>query len=278
MRTILSAACYGLLFVSGIAVHTAFAGGELVPSGARGAGISNASVTLCDVWSNLNNQAGLAALDHWAAGIHHENAFGMKELSFQSFVLALPVRGGTFGFNYSRFGYKLYNESKGGLAYAKKLGRRIAAGIQLDYVNVSIPTESKRSHATTFEGGIIADISGTLSLGVHIFNPLSLKYLNSEGDRVNTVMKLGSDWQPLNTFLLAIEIEKALDKPPDFHAGAEYLVFKNLVLRAGISTNPVQNSFGTGLVFKSFRLELAFSHHPELGFTPYCSLSYGLEQ
>ena len=53
--------------------------------------------------------------------------YGIKELSHGALALALPTNAGTFGLSYSYFGYSKYNESKIGLAYAKKLFEKISA-------------------------------------------------------------------------------------------------------------------------------------------------------
>src|ERR1700690_928414 len=81
------------------------AGNEDQVYGARSGALGNASVTLSDAWSTVNNQAGLGFVKSIDVGTFYENRFMLKQLSSQAFALALPVKGGTFGLSYSSFGY-----------------------------------------------------------------------------------------------------------------------------------------------------------------------------
>ena len=83
-----------------LCIATAFfskAGNEDLPLGARSSGMGNASVSLSDVWSAHHNQAGLGFVRDISAGAYYENRFLLKELSIKGGVVALPVKGGTFG-------------------------------------------------------------------------------------------------------------------------------------------------------------------------------------
>ena len=112
-----------------------FAGNNNIPLGARSAALGGASVTLSDLWSTQNNQAGLAHLDSIEVGVYAERKFMLPQLGYNAFAGAIPIKGGTFGLSYSRLGYAKYNENKIGLAFAKKLGDHISAAVQLDYLS-----------------------------------------------------------------------------------------------------------------------------------------------
>src|ERR1039458_1023996 len=85
------------------------------PLGARSSGMANASVSLADVWSVQNNQAGLGFVRDISAGVFYDNRFLLNELSMRAGAFAFPVKGGTFGLCISNFGYSLYSENKYGL-------------------------------------------------------------------------------------------------------------------------------------------------------------------
>ena len=76
--------------------------------------------------------------------------------------------------------------------------------------------------------------------------------------------------------VVVAEVEKDLINPLSFKGGVEYLLGEVLYLRAGISTAPVQTTFGIGLKFNTLNLDIASAYHQLLGFTPGISLKYVL--
>ena len=122
----------------------------------RSLGLSGASVSLIDVWSQYYNQAGLAYIENISVGLAYQNAFFVKELATNSVAIAVPTKTGNFGLNYYYFGYPKYNESKIALAYAKSLGKKIAVGIQLDYFITHIEGEYGTKGVAAGEIGILS--------------------------------------------------------------------------------------------------------------------------
>jgi long-subunit fatty acid transport protein len=59
-----------------------------------------------------------------------------------------------------------------------------------------------------------------------------------------------------------------------FRAGIEFSVVKNFVLRTGIATNSTLISLGMGYKTKGLSIDLAFSYHQYLGYSPFITLSY----
>ena len=66
-------------------------------SGARSLSLGNANVTLHDLWSANNNQAGLAYVKEFGIGIAYENRFGLSELGLKTLNMAVPIKFGTLG-------------------------------------------------------------------------------------------------------------------------------------------------------------------------------------
>ena len=90
-----------LLFISNVILSQS----DNYNIGARSTGMSGASVSLVDVWSQYYNQAGLAYVEDISIGLAYQNAFFVKELATNSIAIALPTKTGTFGLNYYYFGY-----------------------------------------------------------------------------------------------------------------------------------------------------------------------------
>jgi hypothetical protein len=253
----------------------AFAQKDNHPIGARSAALGNASVTLDDFWSVHNNQAAMAFYNHMSAGVYAENRFLMKELTQGAFGFILPVKNaGVFGINYNYFGYNLYNESKVGLAYALAFGKNISGGVQLDYLYTHIAEDYGNHSLVTFEVSMYAKIIKNLVLGVHVYNPISIKLSKVSNERVPTIFRLGLSYSFSDKALIAIETEKDINQKAQFRAGIEYHLVKPVYLRLGIGTNPFSNSFGIGLEFGKFRVDISASRHQILGFSPQLSMDY----
>lgn len=260
-----------LFLTKGLAVHGAQ---DNYPLGSRAAAMANATVMFPHLWSVSHNQAGLGWIENFALGLHYENKFVVPEYGLQSFVLALPVKPGTIGFNYTYFGYSKYHESKTGLAFGRAFGESFAAGIQLNYLNTFIAEEYGNQGNLAIEGGIIAKPLDFLYIGAHVYNPTRTKISKYNDEPVPTIFRVGIGLQIFERFFLGLETEKDLENSPVARVGAEFEPYTNFFLRAGISTNPTQSSFGIGYIFKGFQADLAFTVHQQLGLTPHFTLAY----
>lgn len=266
-----------LLLVLFILPLVAFSQKENVPIGSRSGAMGNASVTFTDFWAVHNNQAAMAYYDKIAAGVFYENRFITKELGLKCFSLIVPVRkAGVFGLNFSSLGYKLYNESKIGLAYGMAFGENISAGVQLDYIYTHIAENYGNKGVVTFEAGIRAKIIKNLYIGAHIFNPIQVKLASYNDERLPLIFKIGLSYNFSDKAVLAAEVEKDNNFKPVFKTGLEYHVAKPVYIRIGIATTPFVYSFGAGFEFYHIKLDISALRHPVLGFTPQASLVYDI--
>jgi len=106
-----------VLFFILITSISAKAGGDFMVTGAREAGMGRSSVALTGFWGIQNNQAGIALMDRFGAGIYYEAQFGLTELSTKSAAFMAPVKFGVLGLTFNHFGYSAYNDMKIGLVY-----------------------------------------------------------------------------------------------------------------------------------------------------------------
>jgi hypothetical protein len=264
-------------FLSLFAAATLYAAGESKPAGARATGIGNASVTLIDVFATTNNQAALGFLKGSEFGVYSDIRFlqaGINNINGAAAVNFDKI--GTFGMSVNYFGYRLYNESKVGLAYGRNFGKKFAMGLQFDYMRFFI-AENGQLHLFTAELGFLYKPWKQLSIGAHIFNPIPYKidrvYNN---DRLPTILKLGIGYEPSQKVLIAVEYEQDIHHKPQIKGGVDYRLIKFFHLRAGIQTTPFSASFGFGVNYKNFFLDASSAYHTVLGFTPQLSLRYSL--
>jgi hypothetical protein len=264
---------YALIIATNI-VFTAFAGNEDYPIGARSAALGNASVSLSDVWSAHHNQAGLAFVNDFAAGVSYENRFLLKEISVRGCAVALPIKAGTFGLCITNFGYTQFNENKYSLSFAKAFGDKFSAGIAMDYLTTKIAEGYGSKGVLAAEAGIIAKPIKNLSIGAHVFNPTRAKISSYDNERLPTILRLGADYNFSDKVTVAVETQKDIKYKAEFKAGIEYKAVKEFYLRIGISTNPSLSTFGFGVNLKNFKIDIAASYHQTLGISPQLSLSY----
>ena len=249
-----------------------FPSGDNYPVGGRSAGLANASVMLADYWSLFHNQAGLAFLNRTKVGIHHKRGV-IKQLSHQSVGFALPAGNGTVGGSCSYFGFSKFYELKAGLAYSMLLDKNLAGGVQLDYFYTHVNGFYGNAHSIAAEIGIIYRPLENIYIGTHVFNPFSTAQLGNV-EQMPVLFRFGAGYQVQGKLLLTAESELDLDKKACFKAGLEYELAEAFYIRTGIATNPVTNFFGIGYTWNKLALDISFSRHIVLGYSPQFSINF----
>ena len=244
------------------------------PVGARAGAVGNASCTLSDVWSAFTNQAGLGYVHHINVASNYENRFLLPELSIKSFALAIPLKGTTFALSGTSMGYHLYSENKYGLGLGKAFGDKIAAGVQMDYLQTQIGEGYGNKSTMTVELGLIAKPVRNLVIGMHVFNPVRSKLTNYNNERISTILKAGAAYSFSEKVLLLAEVSKDNIQAAQFKAGLEYHPVPQLFLRGGMGTNPVSLAFGIGFHLSQLKIDISSAYQQVLGYTPQASLVY----
>jgi hypothetical protein len=245
--------------------------------GARSAAMGSASVALQDVWSGFNNQAGLASLDKLSGGIFLENRFLLNELTTRGLVLAMPTNSGVFALNLRNFGYSLYNEGIYGLAYGRKLGENLSAGLEVDYLTTRIGEGYGSSSAVSFQMGFQFRVNPNLQIAGHAANPARARLSDFNDERYPSLLRIGVSYRLGEKVLMVSEVAKDMDRSPMFRAGVEYQPTEILYVRAGVGGNNFNTSFGFGLAFESFRIDIASAYSATLGYSPQFSVSYNVK-
>jgi hypothetical protein len=236
---------------------------------AKSNSLGETGLTQIDVWSNLSNQSGIANITKLTIGAGTKNSFGLKELNTHTAVFAVPVNSGVFGFNIVYSGFELYNETKIGLAFAKKLSSSFNVGVQVDYLGVYIDGSTENRNNFTFEIGFQKQLTKELMLGAHLFNPIKVE-LN---ENIPSTFKLGLRYTANKKVSVFTEGSLESEKNGNLHLGIEYKIIKELALRTGFSTSPAKNSFGIGYTLNNIQLDIAVNKHQILGYSPQFSVS-----
>lgn len=260
-----------ILFVSKL-----FSQGFL-PVGARSNSIANASIALSDCWSYYHNPGALGVINKSEIGVSYSNRFLLKELQNQGLVYVQPIKKGVLSFGVQFFGLDVYRGSRIGGGYSLKLSDKLFSGVQLNYQRLQLSSNYGVKNSVTAEAGIYYMLNDQWRIGVSIFNLGRAKLSSFENERVSTIMRLGTVYQISKKVLFALEIDKNVNYLPRLKGGIEYIPVKNVYLRGGIATQPIEFTFGLGSIFKSFQLDIGSSYQQVLGWSPHFSLCYKLK-
>jgi hypothetical protein len=268
------------LFMSALLLLTTLSGyGQAcsLPVGARAIGAGHTGVVIEGFWSVFNNLAAAANIQKVYSGVFIENRYLLPEMNRIAAGILFPVRKGALILTTDHFGGNHYTEMKAGIGYTMPLGKTFSAGIQLDYLLMAIGEGYGSYHAFSFEGGIMARITEKLTLGVHIFNPAHLKWINTE-EHIPVIFRGGLSFKPEASLGLFAEVNKSTDNQTIFCVGAEYGYNQKFFVRAGITSGPSRYTFGAGFNIKRIRVDIASSVHAWLGYSPQLSFTYCLEK
>lgn len=246
--------------------------------GAKALSMGGVSLLPADFWSVFNNQAGLASQNNWGLGFAYDSYLGLdKKLSMKSGALTIPTNSGTFGLTLNYFGYSAYHEQKIGLAYGKSLSEKIAVGLQIDYLSLTIGDDYGHAEAITFEIGILVKLSNSLQIASHIFNPFMVKIGEINPEITPAIFKFASSYKIDKDVLLIAEYEQGINAHGILKVGMEYNLAEQFFVRGGLSTNPNSFSFGAGININGFNIDFGTSYHQILGFSPKAALFYRIK-
>ncbi|MDR3328757.1 MAG: hypothetical protein LBS63_01435 [Prevotellaceae bacterium] len=258
-----------------LAVAPCLADVNVLPVGSRAAALGNAGVVNADVFAVYNNQAALGFLAAPEAALHYENRYFSEELGLSAAAFATPIPVvGVLGLSVCSFGYSLYRETRVGAAVGKRLSPRMAVGAQLNYHLVQVAGYGS-TYALTGEAGLLAEPLDNLWVGAHVFNLTSARYFSDAYlERLPVAFDVGMGYHaaPHVGIFLAAKISST--QAAQASAGVEVLVAKVLAVRLGVQLKPVEIYAGFGYTYRRLRIDMAFSRHEALGYSPQLSLSY----
>lgn len=245
-----------------------------MPQGARSSALGNASTILTDVFAYHHNPGALGFNTQGGVGVSYENRYLMRELQSQGITLVLPLKKGVLSAGGQFYGYETFRTNRVGAGYSLKLTENLSAGVQLNYMNVRLDPFYGLKHTLTGEVGMMAKIGEKLSLGFSVFNLGRTKLSEFQDDRLTTLMRLGAGYKLSKELLFLLELENEITKNPRLKAGVEYSPSDMFYVRAGFQGAPIEFSFGFGLKWNKFKLDLATHYHQQLGWTPSAAMIY----
>jgi hypothetical protein len=244
-------------------------------TGARSLAMANAVVALEGVESLFQNQAGIGYTGNLTAIAVHESRYGIKEYALMAAGMIIPSQSGNWGIGFYQFGKGIYRENKLGLAYSRLFGENFSAGLQFNYFATAMPENRSLFRSFTAEAGLMVRLAGNLSAGLHFFNPV-LADLSADAEKFSLpwIVKLGYAWKINDALTWCMELEKDQIHPLFFKAGMEYRLHPVFFVRGGLHGSAFQPSAGTGIQFGRGIMDIGFSYHGNLGFSPAVTLNF----
>lgn len=261
MRKILAS-----IILAGIFCANTFSQTLRQPLSAIYLGLNAYSTQHADVFSFVNNQAALAQVKTAGVGVYGEQRFLLTATSMYAAAIAIPSKMGNFGVNLKYAGFKNFNESQVGLAYARTLGSKVDIGIQFNYYGYRVPSYNS-ANTVNFELGAIIHLTDKVNVGMHVYNPVGGRFSKTD-EKLTSAYKVGLGYDASERFFVSAEVVKEEDYPVNVNAGMQYRFIKQFFARAGISSATSAAYAGVGIGWNNFRLDVSGSYHPQLGLSP----------
>lgn len=256
------------LFILIIFINTVLAAQSIKsPIAGTYIGLGTYSIKHIDAFSFTANQAALAQMKNSSFGAYVENRFLLNATNMYTGICILPTKQGNFGLQVDYFGFKNYNESQLGLAYARSLGDKLDFGAKFNYYSFRIPGYQNAS-TVNFELGAIAHLTEQLHIGIHFYNPVGGTLSKTDNEKLSSIYKFGIGYEASENFLVSAEIIKQEDMPVNVNAGMQYNFQNQFFVRAGIASSNESPYAGAGLSWNNLRIDISASYHPQLGISP----------
>lgn len=266
-----------ILFVSVLFATTLTAQTVRQPLASIYPAIGAYSKNYADPFSMIINPASLSNMQGASAGVYGERRFLLSALNQYTAVIGLPTASGNFGLQADYFGYSKYNETQIGFGYGRSLGSKVDVGVKFNYYNLQVPayTSSSTFH---FEAGVVMHLSEKLHAGFSVFNPVGGKLSKETNEKIASVFRGGFGYEASDKFFITAEIIKEENKNVGVNTAFQYVIVKQLLVRAGINTLNEQPFLGVGLKLGQLRLDFASNWHPQLGVSPAIMLLYNFKK
>ena len=219
------------------------------------------------------NCSGTKQLSSPAFSFFYTKPFGMKELAYYSFASALPFSFGNIATAVSSFGNEIYQEQSMLLNFSRSLTNNIYYGFNAHYMKLQIRGYGS-DYSFGFDFGFLVRITPKLNWGFFTTN-ITRSTVGESDDQLPQTFVSGLSAEPINNFIVNVDLYEELPFPVELRVGTEYLIFNKIALRSGFITGTSEFCFGLGFVLNKFSCDYAVNTHPDLGLTHQFSFQIG---
>lgn len=217
-----------------------------------------------NVFSFLDNPAALAITEKFSTGMQAGKPWLLENMNTALLVAQIPVSKFAAATALQLATVGPWQEMQGSLALARAQ-ENWELGIQFNFYHLSI--QGYETALTIYgNAGISFHLPGKLKAGVHIINPAGGKYGLHE--KLPFVFSAGIGYEPSGGFFAEMLVEKKDGQAVDGRLNFNYDPLPLIRIIGGFSTAAGNYFFGVIYSFKSTRLGLITSFHPQLGISP----------
>lgn len=227
-----------------------------------------------DIAATRTNPASLAQLKKGAVAIFGERRFQLENLDMYAASAGLPTSSGNFAIHGSYFGFELSNRSQLSLAYGRKVNSKMDLGAAFHYLNIKQAGIYGGDHAITGSLSLLMHLTNTIHAGLNAYNPIKVAYGKNREEQIPAQYSFGIGYDVSDKLYVSGELVKSESQDINVNAGMQYRFVEKFLLRLGIATLTSNYYGGFGFLINDFRVDIAASYHPQLGFSPGLMLLY----
>ncbi|MFC2129369.1 hypothetical protein ACFLQX_01170 [Bacteroidota bacterium] len=230
--------------------------------------------TTSNISAGLFNEAALGIADKLTVHMSHARPFVIKELGITSISSKFHLFPGNMKIGMTHYGIPGYQQINTSLGYGMKLSEMIYAGIGFRYYNTSSLGEWTYLRAIGISGGVLVTPGEKTLLAAHIINPITINNYPDYGKIFPSLLSIGIRQEIYESTAVYSEVMYSSLSKLQLKIAAEYLCFQDVIIRAGYHSNPSSLSFGSGINFPRFTMDIAFSYSMRIGVIPALAISY----
>lgn len=248
---------------------------EDLESGPRPEGLAGAYTAIASDASAIHfNPAGLVDIEMPQVCAFYKSLFsGVNEnLHSAAFSFVYPkTKLGTFGVALYESGIAIFSQKAFTVGHGFNLAPDLAFGYNLNGYNVAIENFGQ-GYAFGLDVGFLAKLYKRWRLGFFAHN-LNMPTIGTlEKSYLPRLLNFGIAYSPIQGINSVFDISKEVGKDFRMMAGQELAIIPKitsigLILRAGVSTEPVRFAFGFGIGWKMITIDYALFTHYELPLT-----------
>jgi len=193
------------------------------------------------------------------------NLYFIEGLSYGSLNSVIPTKLGNFHARMSQFGESdLYRSTNAHLGYSRKLAERFSASVEVNYHDITIP-EVERQSAISLNIGLQTTIEENILIGFQAIN-VTNRAVGELGE-LPSYLEFGIGYIPSEKVWISINALKSLEEQIIPRLGIEYRPIDKVAFRGGYAINIKSYSFGIGLAYKKFQIDIGSAYNINLGFS-----------
>lgn len=265
------------VIASAISVSYCFSQNSTAPIGAKNWMLGGSSVSLTDVWSANNNPAASTAISKKQFGLYSEQRFLESNLKLANICAVIPLKHLHIGGTLNYFGYTAFNQQRVGISLSKSLAQSFALGVQLNYLSTFIEQYGQAGNIAVAFSASATPIKN-VRMGFVVFNPTQSAYGKYTSEKIPSYGKLGCSYEVSSKVMLHLEADQQLNQALSWRGGVYYKIHDVFHLALGAATHPTYYTFGTSLLMRNLKLDMATSFHEVLGLTPHIGFSIPASQ